>query len=1015
MSGSLLPAAPHIGRRSSRRRYALAIVVGLLAICGLSVLIAVRSESISALKDETERAFGLGEEDRAAELVVRLRKLLERSATSGDDAADAWKLVAEIDAAQGRTEAAISAWEQVARNDPALVAEAAWQQGSLALRAFQGGRAEAFLREAVRLRPDDSRAWRLLAQLHGVLGESTAMRQALGQLARLLAATADDLEVLAASNAFVSDEATVDRLLAAEPDNHRPLLARLRTALNAERNDEAFEIASKLVAAEPENVEAQAFLGRLLAEKSSREFLDWQARLPETIVGEAAIWITRGLWLRAQGELQPAIRCFHEAVLREPDNISATNQLAEALRMRAEQPIADQMAARVGLLRDIVSLAQRYGERPNPGLIRQLVPRLDHAGRYWEARAWADLYLRLTSRPVDDDPQVARDRDQRARNATVHADIAAVPGRDLDWSRAPLPVWSRYVPRESLARPEVSAAAIRFSNEAAALGVDFRYRNSDDTGTPGRRIFESTGGGVAIADFDRNGWPDLYWTQGGPWPIVRSEAPVDRLFLNRGDPAARTARFADVTAAAGLDERAFSQGPAAGDLDSDGFPDLYIANIGRNTLYRNLGDGTFLDLTASAGLDETLWTVSAAIADLNGDGHSDLFDVNYLQGEAIFTTICVDEKERPRVCRPSVFEPAPDTLWLGSGDGTLTACHAEAGLDIPNGMGLGLVVGQFNDDLRPDIFIANDQTPNFLLINESADRSGPLPASEASLPIRPRFVERGIELGCALDRDGFAQACMGIASGDVNRDGRLDLFVTNFAQESNTLYLSQAGGAFEDATRQAGLRAPSFELLGFGTQFLDADNDGWLDLFVANGHIDEFTHLNQDYRMRSQMFRGLADGRFQELLAPQSGPFFAEPRLGRGVAIGDFDCDGRADLAVSDLETDAAVLINDSPAAGYSIALELVGTRSARDAVGARVRVRIGEREQWGQRSAGSGYEATNESLVRFGTGASRIVDLVEVVWPDGEIQRFEALAADEHWVIRQGASPPLAVGPQRP
>lgn len=989
----------------------MALVVALVVVCATVVFLAVRSDSISALKGEAERAFGLGDQERTAALVDRLRQLLERIPTPDGDRADAWKLVAEIDAAQGRTEAAITAWEQVARSDPALVAEAAWQRGALAMRSYQGARAEEFLREAVRLRPDDGRAWRLLAQLYGVLGETAPMRQALAQLARLLEASANDLEVLASSNAFVSDEATVDRLLAAEPDNRRPLLARLRTALNADRNEEAFEIVSRLVEAHPDNADAQAFLGRLLAEKSSRAFLEWQTGLPGTIAGQASIWITRGLWLKAQGELQPAIRCFHEAVLLEPDNITATNQLAETLRRRDEQPIADQMAARVGLLREIASLAQRYGERPNSALIRQLVSRLDQAGRFWEARAWADLYLRLTSRPVDDDPQVARDRDERARNATVHADLAFVPGRDLDWSRAPLPDWSRYVPRESLTTLDSASSALRFSNFAARLGVDFRYRNSDDPATPGRRIFESTGGGVAIADFDRNGWPDLYWTQGGPWPIVRSEAPVDRLFLNRGDSASRTARFVDVTAPAGLDERSFSQGPATGDFDGDGFTDLYIANIGKNTLYRNLGDGTFLDSTASAGLDETFWTVSVAMADLNGDGHSDLFDVNYLQGEAIFTTICVDEQERPRVCRPSVFEPAPDTLWLGAGDGSLKAHHADVGLDLPNGMGLGLIVGQFNDDSRPDVFIANDQTPNFLLINEPADGPAQNHPPESTPRAPPRFVERGLELGCALDRDGFAQACMGIASGDINRDGRLDLFVTNFAQESNTLYLSQAGGAFEDATRQAGLRAPSFELLGFGTQFFDADNDGALDLFIANGHIDEFTHLNQEYRMRSQLFRGLADGRFQELLAPQSGPFFAELRLGRGVAVGDLDRDGRVDLAISDLEADAAILINESPAVGNIITLELVGTRSARDAVGARVRLLVGAAEHWLQRSAGSGYEAANEPLIRLGTGAAGVVDVVEVTWPDGETQRFESLPTGEHWVIRQGASRPVSVG----
>jgi tetratricopeptide (TPR) repeat protein len=935
-------------------------------------------------------ALAAGELAKARSEAQELRKLLERPAFATHPLReDCWRFVADAHEADGDLRTAVSAWERVADIAPDVADEARFKLGSLFLRQYRGDAAERVLTELLARRPDMSDAWRLLAQLRGARGESTELAVALARLAQLGVATADDLEVLAAPGAFVTDEATIDKLLAAEPNCRRPLLARVRAALNRDDNAEALRLARELVAAHPEHGEGQALLGRLLAEVSSREFLEWHARIPQAASGHPQVWLTRGLWLRAQGELDPAIRCFREAMLVEPENLAANKQLSECLQARAEQPLADRMARRVATLREIVDLAQRFGERPNPALVRQIVPKLEATGRYWEARAWLELLVRAGTVDVEtqrDDLKAA------AQRTPTRTDPAAIPGADLDWSRIPLPDWTRYVPREALARGSESAARIRFVNEAREAGLDFAYRNSDDPATPGRRIFESTGGGVAFLDYDRDGRPDLYWTQGGPWPVDKATSPTDELFRNTGDRGPDRKPFRNVTKTAGIDERMFSQGVAAGDIDNDGFPDLYVANIGRNTLFRNRGDGTFDKFDGPADFDQAAWTVSVAIADFDGDSVPDLFDVNYLQGEAIFTTICVDDEERPRVCRPSVFQPATDTVWRGAGDGRFSPKQSEAGLELPDGMGLGLIVARFDDDARPDVFVANDQTPNYLLVNDGSPDTG------------PRFVERGMESGVGLDREGFAQACMGVASADVNRDGRVDLFVTNFAKESNTLYLSLASGGYQDETRPAGLRAPSFDLLGFGTQFLDADHDGWHDLFVGNGHIDEFSHLGQDYRMRSQFFRGLPDGRFVESLADEAGSYFGEKRLSRGVALGDWNRDGLADLAVSDLDQPAALLTNRTEGAGHWLEVVCVGTTSARDAVGTRVRVSTGDGVLWGEVTAGSGYEASNESVVRFGLGTVDLVGELEITWPDGSVFTQASVAADQRWVARQGS-----------
>ncbi|HEX6984214.1 MAG TPA: VCBS repeat-containing protein, partial [Planctomycetaceae bacterium] len=353
----------------------------------------------------------------------------------------------------------------------------------------------------------------------------------------------------------------------------------------------------------------------------------------------------------------------------------------------------------------------------------------------------------------------------------------------------PTPVTSQTLPR----------SGIRF--EIADAGIDFRYFHSADPATPGARMFEFTGGGVGVLDYDADGRPDLHFTQGCRWPPdPRQREYLDRIFRNLGS------RFADVTVAAGVVEPAFSQGVACGDFDGDGFPDLYVANIGANRLFRNNGDGTFRDVTQDSGvlvgpLAEA-WTTSAVMADLNGDGLPDLFDVNYVEGSDVFERIC-DHDGVPRVCSPTAFDAQPDRLLLNRGDGAFTDVTAIAGIGAPDGTGLGVVAADFDGSGRLSLFVANDARNNHFYAN-AAESPGGL----------PRFEERAAVNGTAFDRDGRSQACMGVAAGDADGDGRLDLFVTNYVAESNTLYLQEPDGVFVDASRAAGLSEPSLDLLG---------------------------------------------------------------------------------------------------------------------------------------------------------------------------------------------------------
>jgi hypothetical protein len=444
---------------------------------------------------------------------------------------------------------------------------------------------------------------------------------------------------------------------------------------------------------------------------------------------------------------------------------------------------------------------------------------------------------------------------------------------------------------------------------------------------------------------------------------------------------------------ANIHETNYSQGVSAGDINNDGFPDVYVANLGRNSLFQNNGDGTFTEITQAAGLQESVWTVSCAIADLNGDSLPDLFDVNYVQGPELLTATCLDQNGRPVVCRPTVFDPVLDTLWVNQGDGNFLPIQKDAGLELPQGMGLGIVVADFNEDSQSDVFIANDMTANYLLINKASQ-----PGQS------PLFSDEAFLKGVALDMNGLAQACMGVACADVNRDGRPDLFVTNFARESNTLYLSTQNSLYEDQTQAADLREPSFEPLGFGTQFLDADQDGWSDLIVMNGHIDEF--VGEPFRMPAQIFSGQPASRFVQLPHEQAGELFQEQRLARGLAKLDWNRDGRTDFVATDLERPVLLAENTTITQNSFLRLRLTGTASSRDAIGAKIVVKISDGdERVLQLTAGDGYESCNERSLEIGLGEIRSLQRLEINWPSGATSRYDNITLDQwlHAIEGQG------------
>ena len=577
---------------------------------------------------------------------------------------------------------------------------------------------------------------------------------------------------------------------------------------------------------------------------------------------------------------------------------------------------------------------------------------------------------------------------------------------------------------EAEPNPPAPAGPPAFAEVAASVGVDFaRFdgRVPDENGMidGGRRMFEWPGGGVAAFDHDADGFPDLLFTQGREWgdgndPPDSAPDPAapadrrDRLFRNVATAEGR--RFEDVTDAAGLVLTGFGQGVAAGDFDGDGFADLYLCNAGANRLLRNNGDGTYTDVTESAGLGGADWTASAAVADLNADGLPDLYDANYLTGPEVFTLVCQSGEDPPRACNPQAFPAAADRLWLNLGTGRFADVSEQAGLvaaapdaAVPAGPGLGVTVTDFDGAPGNEAFVANDQRANHFYTREPEANPGGV----------PELTESALAAGVATGGAASLEACMGVACGDADGDGAADLFVTNFADQSNTLYLGRpAGGSvyFEDATRPAGLQAPGYDTLGFGAAFIDFDANGTEDLTFVNGHLDDFTYAGTPLFMRPALLRNAGGGTFEPVPPAAAGAFFETPALGRGLARLDWDGDGREEFAVSHLSAPAALLRNVADG-GATVSLRLVGTAGDRDAVGAAVTVTAPTADgvPGGPRTkritAGDGYMCSDEKRLAFGLGSVPAGEAlsVSVRWPGGAVESFDGVTAGGRFLLVEG------------
>jgi hypothetical protein len=950
----------------------------LILVLGLALALAawwgLRAMESRRLQTELRRA----QEDFSARRFDAARARLARLARSWPGMGEVEFWLGSCEMVKGHDKAALEAWSRVpdqAREAPL----AALSRGRLALETGRYRLAETALARASRAEAEiGAEGSRLLGKLYFMTGRRDEQHSLIYRDVERMHDPSETLRELWNIDNDLYPIGFMTQALAragkSAPDDDRVWLALADLATRKGRFEEAGSLLARCERASPADPAVwDARLSWAQAAGRPREVARAASHLPASRFTHDRVLALRA-WLAARNADRRTERAALEALIplepgegavyeRLADLVAQDGDLERVAELRRQKAKCDAARDRYRTLINLTELAPQAAE---------LARAAERIGRWFDARAWWRL-------AADRDPAAAGEA-ATALARLARAEAAPEPeGPTLAEVLGPIRPGAdpKFVAAGGLAIPV-------FQDQAAQRGLAFGFENGQSTQ---RQLPETTSGGVALLDFDGDGWLDIYAIQGGPFPPPDGPLPFgDRLFRNRGNGT-----FLDVTAAYGLAALpgGYGQGVAVGDYDNDGRPDIFVTRWRSYALYHNLGSARFEDHTQRAGLTgDRDWPTSAAWADLDDDGDLDLYVCHYLKWDARNPFLC-EQTGGPSAgyvyCDPRPFPSLPDHVFRNDG-GRFVDVTAEAGVLDRDGRGLGVVAADLDEDGKIDLFVANDTTPNYFFRNRG----------------RFRFVEQGLESGLATSASGGNLAGMGVACGDLDGDGRVDLAVTNFYQESTTLYHNHGRGLFSDRADAVGLAAPTRYVLGFGLAMLDANNDGHLDLAQANGHVADY-RPRTPYAMRAQLFLGDATGRLTDV-SDQAGLPWQILRVGRGLAVGDIDNDGRTDVVIVAQNGPLALLRNQSASQNHFLVLSLEGTASNRDAVGARVAVTAGGKTQVAVRLGGGSYLSASDPRLHFGLGNAYTVDRVEVWWPSGRHDRYSGLAADTGYMVREGS-----------
>lgn len=763
------------------------------------------------------------------------------------------------------------------------------------------------------------------------------------------------------------------------PEEPYSQLGDLRNLTNADRWIDAMDPLAKMVKDRPDLLEPWVWYGESLLETGRiSDMTQWLANPPEGYEKHPEYWYIYGRLLLQQEDPQRAAGCFVESLKLDRRHLASIQSLSECLMEMGQRELALEIRSEAGHLVRIKDLSQQIqrglGKREEFIQIADLYRRLqDSVGAF----GWDAILLVNEKKPIT------------AELIEVQKKLRAGEKLEIPWlAKLPVADWPRPESNEVKTKEpdspspgfDFDSIPIRFSDRAAELGFMTSYNNGAEQGR-GWYTLEGIGGGVSAIDYDRDGWPDLFHSQAGDSVLKENPAfaakELHRSFAGK--------RFQNMASVAYLADRGYGQGTGVADIDQDGFSDVLIADIGEIKWYRNQGDGTFEKMRLPQASSGALWNSSIQAADINGDTLPDIIQGAYINGDEVFSRKCpTPQNPNALFCHPKRFEPGKSRILLNDGGGQWVLADPALLESLVDGYALGTLVTNIDQQNGNDVFFANDVSPNHLLLSQKSE-DGQL-----------ELVESAMRAGVAVDSLGRSQASMGVACGDQNRDGLLDIVVTNFRYEVSTLYLQTSPGVFVDGTRASRLGEPTLEWLSFGCQLSDLDNDGWLDFITVNGHIDFLT----PWQMPPQVLRSNR-GKFEWLRKPSPGTYFDVDNVGRSLTQIDFNRDGRLDFAITHLDRPSALLQNDSPATkNHHVQFEIVGTISERDAIGAMVHVRSGAEAWVVPVSVGDGFYGTNERIVHVGLGAIESIDSVEIAWPTGKRESYLQLKPDRRYRI---------------
>ncbi|MEZ6061885.1 MAG: FG-GAP-like repeat-containing protein [Planctomycetaceae bacterium] len=989
-----MPAKRSSLQADSRRRF------GVVAVIALSIIAAVwfrmRPLDTDALVARAYDAVRAGDFDEA-------RRTLEELHEYDPANADVVDLLVETCLNAGDEPAAIEWLQKVPDSVSERAVAAAFRGAQLSMQSHRAASARLCLDRCLQLDPDNAAARRLLMHLELILTRWEALAAQIVELDRRGQTGPADVALLCVGrNYYWEDDSHLEWLEACVDQSPDDCLARTALAYyyaSRSRREDSMSRLRDLNAA-PDSFEGwRVPLGVAENHISQGEFSNAReelSRLPPEADSSLRVWLASARVFSEQGDSNAAIVAFNNASRIAPFDPEPVSELSRLLARRKEHKEASHWAHRAKLnsqLWQILSHAKPLAPQgPSANTVMDMGRLLKDLNRNREAQI---CFESLREHP--EFGSEARRLSEVTRQGSGQQRYLSVAGlNDLDRSVSLAGTHSDSASSDVTAttrEDESSQASVELSDIAADVGLNFTFFRGD-SGVD--FLPETLGGGIGVIDFDLDCWPDIFLTQGTSLPVtvsdVLDEQYSNRLFRNIGAASAM-----DVTAAAGLIHGGYGQGCAVADMDSDGFPDLFVCNHGENILYRNNGDGTFRDVTREAGIQGQQWSTSASFADFDGDGDPDLYSVNYVRiPEHDMKSCRTGNYVGP--CRVMDFDAEPDIVWRNSGDGSFQDCTESSGASAAIGKGLGIVSADFDNDGWIDLFVGNDTTANFLFRNRGGDANTGSDGVDGST--WPGFEEMGVLAGVAFNRDGKSEACMGIACEDLNDDGLLDLFISNYELETNTFYSNLGNMGMVDQTVHLGMAEASRPMLGWGAQFVDLDADRDLDLFVANGHLYEPP-------MRSQLFLNHG-GRFTEI-SNRAGAFFQTPRFGRSAAIIDWNRDLAADLVVSFLKSPVALLANSTPA-GNRICVRLIGTESARDVQGLCISATVGTQVMHFRNGTDGGYFAANEGDVKIGLGSQTRIDTLQVKWPSGRIQTWNQLAAGKKYVLVENRQSPVVL-----